>query len=71
IHAEVTAFPKGHASIATSWSIPTSQCALHTCFNNSRGPVCFQMELDEGLQVHNPANLEPSVTPVQQDSQGE
>ncbi|MGA7876977.1 MAG: hypothetical protein WCA08_15065 [Desulfoferrobacter sp.] len=71
IHAEVTAFPKGHASIATSWSIPTSQCALHTCFNNSRGPVCFQMELDQELQAHNPANLEPSVTPVQQDSQGE
>lgn len=66
IDAEVTAFPKGHASIATSWSIPTSQCALHTCFNNHRGPVCFQMELDQELQAH-----EQSVTSVQQDSQGE
>lgn len=71
IDAEVTAFPKGHASIATSWSIPTSQCALHTCFNNSRGPVCFQMELDEEQQAHDPARLERSVTPLQQDSQGE
>ncbi len=32
IDAEVCVFPKGHASLATSWSIPTSECALHLRF---------------------------------------
>jgi hypothetical protein len=57
IDAEVAAFPKGHASIATSWSIPTSDCALHTCFpgrdatcGDYRGPVRYQMDLEEELQ---------------------
>jgi len=46
IDAEVTAFPKGHGSIATSWSFPTSKCALHTTFgDNYRGPVRFQLDL--------------------------
>ncbi len=48
IDAEVTAFPKGHGSIATSWSDPSSACALHTRFgDNQRGPVRFQLDLDE------------------------
>ncbi len=48
IEAEVTVFPKGHGSIATSWSNPSSECALHTRFgNNYRGPVRFQLDLDE------------------------
>ena len=46
IDAEVTAFPKGHGSIATSWSHPASKCALHKTFgDNYRGPVRFQLDL--------------------------
>ncbi len=60
VDAEVTVFPKGHAAIATSWSIPASECALHLCFcisdRNSpdgcyqRGPVCFQLDLERELR---------------------
>ena len=52
IDAEVSAFPKGHVAIATSWSLPTSACATHTCFGeqNYRGPVCFQMGLDQQIK---------------------
>lgn len=61
IDAEVCVFPKGHAALATSWSIPTSQCALHLRFTTpgsspgepvkvSRGPVCFQLDLEEEPQ---------------------
>jgi hypothetical protein len=54
VDAEVAVFPKGHASIATSWSVPTSDCALHTYFNvkghlhagRARGPVRFQLDLE-------------------------
>jgi hypothetical protein len=48
IEAEVSAFPKGHVAIATSWSLPTSACATHTRFGeqNYRGPVRFHMDLD-------------------------
>jgi len=48
IDAEVTAFPKGHVAIATSWSHPNSACALHTRFGNKnyRGPVRYQLDLD-------------------------
>lgn len=51
INAEVTAFPKGHVAIATSWSNPKSACALHTRFGdqNYRGPVRYQLDLEEGL----------------------
>jgi len=50
IDAEVTVFPKGHGSIATSWSLPNSECALDTCFgdHNYRGPVRYQLDLEEG-----------------------
>jgi len=50
VPAEVTAFPKGHVAIATSWSDPNSACALHTRFGEeqSRGPVRFQLDLDAG-----------------------
>lgn len=45
---EVTAFPKGHGSIATSWSHPDSAWAIHKEFSSGvRGPVKFQMDLDE------------------------
>jgi hypothetical protein len=48
VPAEVTAFPKGHVAIATSWSDPNSACALHTRFGEEqyRGPVRFQLDLD-------------------------
>lgn len=51
IKAEVTAFPKGHGSIATSWSLPTSECPLHTPFlDGRRGPVCYQLALEAELK---------------------
>jgi hypothetical protein len=52
IDAEVTAFPKGHVAIATSWSHPNSACALHTRFGdkNYRGPVRYQLDLQNDLQ---------------------
>lgn len=48
IDAEVSPFPKGHVAIATSWSDPTSACALHTRFGekNVRGPVRFQLDIE-------------------------
>jgi len=52
VDAEVTPFPKGHVAIATSWSHPESECALHKRFgkNNYRGPVRFQLDLDDALE---------------------
>jgi hypothetical protein len=61
IDAEVCVFPKGHASLATSWSLPTSECALHLRFRQqaassdelckmSRGPVRYQIDLDAALE---------------------
>lgn len=59
VDAEVTVFPKGHTAMATSWSLPTSECALDACFSHpharpgsrpdgpSRGPVRYQLDLDE------------------------
>lgn len=47
VKAEVTMFPKGHSSIATSWSVPTSKYALHTTFGKYRGPVRFQLDLQD------------------------
>ena len=50
VDVEITAFPKGHGAIATSWSQPTSDCALDTCFGeNCRGPVRFQLDLEQEL----------------------
>jgi hypothetical protein len=47
IDAEVTVFPKGHGAIATSWSNPSSECSLDSCFgDNYRGPVRFQLDLE-------------------------
>ncbi|HBD09615.1 MAG TPA: metal transporter [Syntrophobacteraceae bacterium] len=75
IDVEVSAFPKGHASIATSWSIPTSQCALHTCFpgkdktcDEYRGPVRYQLDLDQELQVASMDGANHDDSAVQQDS---
>lgn len=62
IDAEVTSFPKGHVAIATSWSHPESQFALHTRFGDkqARGPVLFQLELDRELSKSDP---EPKSSP--------
>jgi hypothetical protein len=51
IEAEVAAFPKGHVAIATSWSHPDSDLALHTRFADgvSRGPARFQLDLQQQL----------------------
>jgi hypothetical protein len=46
VDAEVTIFPKGHAAIATSWSVPTTECALDRCFLDYRGPVRFHLDLE-------------------------
>ena len=48
VNAEVAKFPKGHVAIATSWSDPNSECALHTYFGkeNNRGPVRFLLDLE-------------------------
>jgi len=46
VEAEVAVFPKGHVAIATSWSLPTTECALDRCFLDYRGPVRFQLDLE-------------------------
>lgn len=49
VDVEVTEFPKGHGAIATSWSLPTSDCALHTRFGEKkyRGPVRFALDTEK------------------------
>ncbi len=48
VNAEVTGFPKGHGAIATSWSHPESDFALHKRYDDgSRGPVRFQLDLEK------------------------
>lgn len=51
VDAEVTGFPKGHVAIATSWSFPESEYALHSRYKdeNTRGPVRFQLDLQEEI----------------------
>jgi hypothetical protein len=51
IDAEVTAFPKGHVAIATSWSFPESAYALHQRYEKDGGvgPVRFQLDLEAEL----------------------
>jgi poly(3-hydroxyalkanoate) synthetase len=46
VAAEVTVFPKGHVAIATSWSLPTTECSLDRCFLDYRGPVRFHLDLE-------------------------
>ena len=50
VDAEVSPYPKGHVAIATSWSMPTSECALHECHgsdNQYRGPVRFHLDREQ------------------------
>jgi hypothetical protein len=56
VEAEVSIFPKGHVAIATSWSLPLSECSLDRCFLDYRGPVRYHLDLD--------AALEPPARPV-------
>lgn len=53
VDAEVTAFPKGHVAIATSWSHPESAYALHLQYKKeqTRGPLRFQLDLQEALDA--------------------
>lgn len=69
IDAEVSAFPKGHVAIATSWSNPKSACALHTCFGdkNYRGPVRFQLDLDKDLESKKAASESKKASSVSQE----
>ena len=61
VDAEVSAFPKGHVAIATSWSLPTSECSLHSIFgDNYRGPVRFQLDLDEEIDKSASATVQVS-----------
>jgi hypothetical protein len=48
VDAEVTPFPKGHVAMATSWSHPDSEYALHKRYQNDRyrGPVRFHLDLE-------------------------
>jgi len=64
VDAEVTVFPKGHTAMATSWSMPTSECAIDSCFSYKshpsssrpegpcRGPVRYQLDLEESKNLH-------------------
>lgn len=58
VDAEVAVFPKGHAAMATSWSLPTSECSLDACFFDYRGPVRFHLDLEEAQK---PQAAEPST----------
>ncbi len=52
IDVEVSPFPKGHVAMATSWSDPKSEYALHTRFGDNqefRGPVRYHLDLDKAL----------------------
>ena len=65
VAAEVTVFPKGHVAIATSWSLPTTECSLDRCFLDYRGPVRFQLDLeaagDQALAAAPPKPAEKAV----------
>jgi hypothetical protein len=62
VEAEVTMFPRGHVAIATSWTLPTSECSLDKCFLSCRGPVRYQLDLDAALEAA--ARPTPAKKPV-------
>jgi hypothetical protein len=47
VKAEVVAFPKGHAAIATSWSKPGSECFVGNEFGGKRGPLKYYLDLQK------------------------
>ncbi len=63
IDAQVTAFPKGHVAIATSWSSPESAYALHQRYekDTSVGPVRFQLDLEAELSPGEKRASSPST----------
>lgn len=65
VDAEVAVFPKGHVAIATSWSLPTTECSLDRCFLNYRGPVRFHLDLeaegDKALEALSPKPKEKAA----------
>ena len=65
VEAEVAVFPKGHVAIATSWSLPTTECSLDRCFLDYRGPVRFQLDLeaegDKALATAPPKRVKPAA----------
>ena len=65
VEAEVTMFPRGHVAIATSWTLPTSECSLDKCFLNYRGPVRYQLDMDAALEAAvRPAPAKKPVKPA-------
>ncbi len=55
VQAEVSLFPKGHVAMATSWTLPTSECSLTSCFgDNCRGPVRYHLDLEAALETRKP-----------------
>ena len=64
VDAEVTPFPKGHVAIATSWSYPRSAYALHTHYEkeNARGPVRFQLDLQDQLDAQSKPPVKSPVS---------
>ncbi len=56
VKAEVSLFPKGHVAMATSWTLPTSECSLTSCFgDNCRGPVRYQLDLETAMETPKPS----------------
>jgi hypothetical protein len=72
IDVEISEFPKGHVAIATSWSNPKSECALHTRFGdkNYRGPVRFQIDLNEETAAGKKASGESGKAPKSEKKPG-
>lgn len=63
VDAEVSAFPKGHVAIATSWSHPESAYALHLRYEkeNARGPVRFHLDLQQAREAERGGQSTASV----------
>jgi hypothetical protein len=55
VEAEVCRFPKGHVAIATSWSLPTSECSLDSCSLDWRGPVRYHLDLEKAMKSAAPS----------------
>ena len=55
VETKVTIFPKRHLAIATSWSLPTSECSSHCRFeDHNRRSVRFQLDLERAGESSSP-----------------
>jgi len=70
VDAEVTVFPKGHTAIAVLWASAVSQCPIQMKLDeapcakaNSRGPVRFQLDLEEAY-LPKPAQASLVIAPM-------